>query len=214
LRFDAAIFDFDETMVNLERQHDDASHALCRELGSNYLEMPHEFRHSSGRRVVDDVAEMIRFFRWTRSLDDLYERRQALFLEECRRSEIEPLPGVLETVEELHSRGLRLAIASSGIPASIEEILQRFGIRDRFQVIVAGDQVRRGKPDPEIYLTTASRLNALPERCVVFEDSEVGVRAAKAAGMYCIAVRNPRATIRQDLSAADREVASFTEVDL
>lgn len=213
-RFAAAIFDFDETIVNLEGQHDAASNALCREMGSDYLRMPEVFRNSSGRRVIDDVAEMIHFFGWNRPLHELYQRRQQLFLEECRRADIQALPGVIDILRALDDRGLRLAIASSGLPLSIDEVLGGLGIRTLFDAVVAGDQVDRGKPDPEIYLTAAARLAVSPARCIVFEDSTVGVLAARAAGMFCIAIRNPRAKIRQDLSAADREVASFVELDL
>jgi beta-phosphoglucomutase-like phosphatase (HAD superfamily) len=69
-----------------------------------------------------------------------------------------------------------------------------------------------GKPDPESYLLTARKLDVEPHDCVVFEDSEVGVVAAKAAGMYCVAIRNPRARIRQNLGAADLILDSFEQM--
>ena len=213
-RFSAAIFDFDETIVNLEAQHNAAAEALCRESGSDYLDMPADFRNSSGRRVVDEVAEMRRFFGWQRSTADLYARRQELFLEVCRSAEIVPMTGVISVARALHDRGLRLAIASSGIHPAIEEILVRLGLREPFTAIVAGEQVERGKPDPETYLTAARMLAVSPAECVVFEDSSVGVQAARSAGMYCVAIRNPHAQIWQDLSAANLEVGSFAEIDL
>ena len=214
LRFSAAIFDFDETIVNLEPQHNAAAEALCRESGSDYLDMPEDFRNSSGRRVVDEVAEMRRFFGWQCSTADLYERRQNLFLEACRSTDIVPMTGAIHVVRTLHDRGLRLGIASSGIRQSIEEILALLGLRELFTAIVAGEQVERGKPDPETYLTTAGLLALRPGDCLVFEDSSVGVAAAQSAGMFCVAVRNPHAQIRQDLSAANMEVQSFEELDL
>lgn len=213
-QFSAAVFDFDETMVNLEAQHNAAAEALCRENGCDYLEMPADFRNSSGRRVVDEVAEIRRFFGWRRPTADLYARRRELFLEACRTADIVPMTGVIAVVRALHDRGLRLAIASSGIRQSIEEILLRLGLGQLFTAIVAGEQVDRGKPDPETYLTAARLLAVSPDRCLVFEDSSVGVAAARAAGMYCVAVRNPHAQIRQDLSAANMEVESFDDLDL
>jgi beta-phosphoglucomutase-like phosphatase (HAD superfamily) len=71
--------------------------------------------------------------------------------------------------------------------------------------------VRRGKPDPEAYLVTAEKLGVEAAECVVFEDSHVGVVAAKRAGMFCIGVRNPRAQTVQDLDAADVVVGSMSE---
>jgi HAD superfamily hydrolase (TIGR01509 family) len=212
--FSAAIFDFDETIVNLEAQHNAAAEALCRELGSSYLAMPPEFRNSSGRRVVDEVAEMRRFFGWQRPTSDLYARRRDIFLEACRSAEIVPMAGAIDAVHSLRDRGLRLAIASSGIHESIDEILTRLGVRELFEAIVAGEQVERGKPDPETYLTAARMLAMRPSDCLVFEDSSVGVQGATAAGMYCVAIRNPDAHLWQDLSAANLEVGSFEEIDL
>jgi len=95
----------------------------------------------------------------------------------------------------------------------VDEILRRFHLRDFFEVIVDGDDVKFGKPDPEAYLITAKKLGVAPAECVVFEDSHVGVLAAKAAGMMCIAVRHQEARVRQDLSAADQVLESFEEFD-
>ena len=81
-------------------------------------------------------------------------------------------------------------------------------------VLDDGSEVTRAKPDPESYLVTAGRLGVDPSRCVVFEDSAIGVRAAKNAGMFCIAVRNPRSQKFQDLALADVVVSSFEELDL
>ena len=70
-----------------------------------------------------------------------------------------------------------------------------------------------GKPDPEAYLLTAQNLGINPEQCIVFEDSERGVGSAKGAGMFCVAVRNPRARSEQYLSAADIVLSSLREFD-
>jgi HAD superfamily hydrolase (TIGR01509 family) len=120
------------------------------------------------------------------------------------------MPGVVEVVRALRERGITLAITSSAVRSSIEMILLRLGLRDAFALIVDGSEVTNGKPDPEAYLVTARKLGVRPEECVVIEDSHVGVLAAKRAGMYCIAVRNPHAQIYQDLSAADVVVESMT----
>jgi HAD superfamily hydrolase (TIGR01509 family) len=212
LDFTAAIFDFDETMIDLERQHTDASAALCRELGDDYERMPEEWRLGSGRRVIDDVRDLRDFFGWERDVDELFALRQLHFDELCRTADLELLPGVERVVRALHARGITLAVTSSAVGSSIDAILRRFRLRELFALIVDGSAVVRGKPDPEAYLLTAERLGVGAGECVVFEDSEVGVASAKAAGMKCIAVRNPHAQQRQNLDAADAVVASFDEV--
>ncbi|HYO76420.1 MAG TPA: HAD family phosphatase [Thermoanaerobaculia bacterium] len=213
-RIAAAIFDFDETIIDLEPQHTGAYEALCRELGSDYQEMPESFRTGSGRRIIDDVRELRAHFGWSQSEEEIFVVRQRIFDRICAESDLEAMAGVLETIRALQARAIPLAITSSSVRFSIETILTRLGIRDAFSLIVDGSEVINGKPDPEAYLVTARKLDVPPAECIVFEDSNVGVVAAKRAGMYCVAVRNPRAQTRQDLSAADVIVDSMREVDL
>jgi HAD superfamily hydrolase (TIGR01509 family) len=210
----AAIFDFDETIIDLEPQHTAAHDALCRALGADYARMPESFRKSSGRRIIDDIRDMRAHFGWSEEEESLFALRQQFFDDACARSELVPMPGAVEMVRTLRARGIPLAIASSAVRSSIETILVRLGIRDAFPVIVDGSEVAVGKPDPEAYLVTARKLGVAPEECLVFEDSEVGVMAAKRAGMICIAVRNPRAQTRQDLGAADVVVDAFAAVEI
>lgn len=213
-RVEAAIFDFDETMIDLERQHTAASRRLCAAMGSDYEETSVEFRTRSGRRVIDDLRELRSLFGWQRSVDELLAERQRYFDEEIAAgTDLELMPGVRPMIAALQARAIRLAIASSAVRRSIENVLRRLELLASFDVIVDGSEVERGKPDPQAYLVTAGRLGVDPARCVVFEDAAVGVRAAKSAGMYCVAVRNPNAQTMQDLRPADLIVAAFDEID-
>jgi HAD superfamily hydrolase (TIGR01509 family) len=207
--FATVIFDFDETIIDLEPQHTAAHAALCRDQGSDYANMPESFRLGSGRRIIDDVREMRAHFGWNEPEDELFARRQEYFDRACREADLQPMPGVREMIAKLTEKGIPLAITSSAVASSIDAILTRLDLRGAFTLIVDGSEVQHGKPDPEAYLLTARKLNVRPEQCVVFEDSHVGVVAAKRAGMFCVAVRNPRAQERQDLSAADVIVESF-----
>jgi HAD superfamily hydrolase (TIGR01509 family) len=206
------IFDFDETIIDLERQHTEAHEALCRAMSSEYAQLPESFRKSSGRRIIDDIRDMRAHFGWSAPEDELFAMRQHFFDHVCANSDLVAMPGVVDVVRALQECGITLAIASSAVRSSIETILTRLGLRDAFTLIVDGSEVKNGKPDPEAYLVTARKLGVPPEECVVIEDSHVGVVAAKRAGMYCIAVRNPQAQIRQDLSAADVILDSMTEL--
>jgi HAD superfamily hydrolase (TIGR01509 family) len=210
----AVIFDFDETIIDLEPQHTAAHSALCRAMNADYASLPESFRTSSGRRIIDDVRDMRAHFRWSESEDALFALRQRFFDDACENAELAPMEGVVEIVRALQARGLTLAITSSAVRSSIETILVRLGLREAFALIVDGSEVAHGKPDPEAYLVTARKLGVAPDECVVFEDSHVGVVAAKRAGMYCIAVRNPRAQTWQDLSAADLVVDSLREISV
>jgi HAD superfamily hydrolase (TIGR01509 family) len=128
------------------------------------------------------------------------------------------LPGVVELLEDANALGLGRAVASSSSCGWVDGWLRRHGIRDRLDVVVARDDVRNVKPDPELFLLAASRLGVAPGACVVFEDSPNGMRAALAAGMRCVAVPNaltrslPRPAV--DLvvgSLAERPLAAILE---
>lgn len=210
----AAIFDFDETIIDLEPQHTAAHDALCRAMGSDYTRMPESFRTATGARIIDDIREMRAFFGWTKSEEELMSIRGRAFDDACRTSTLDLLPGAANAIRDLHVLGIPLAIASSAVGSSIDILLRRFAIRDCFELIVDGGEVVRGKPDPEAYLVTAEKLGVDVRECVVFEDSHVGVLAAKRAGAYCVAVRHQHARVRQDLSAADLVLDSFEELDV
>lgn len=207
----AVIFDFDETMIDLEKQHEAADAALCARHGADYFRLPEELRESSGRRILDVVREMRRFFAWPESVEELMDVRQLCFDDICGTADLHLMPGVRETIDAVHALGAPMAITTSAVRQSIEIILERLGLRTFFTVIVDGSEVIAAKPDPEAYLVTAMRLGVDPQRCVVFEDSNVGVIAAKAARMHCIAVRNPAARMLQDLSAADVVVETMLD---
>ena len=211
-RFAAAIFDFDETIIDLEPQHTAAHAALCRDYGAAYEQMSESFRKGSGRRIIDDIREMRAHFGWSASEEELFEKRQEHFDRVCNDSDLIAMDGVRELIADVHAWGIPMAITSSAVGSSIDAILRRLGLREFFTLIVDGSEVTHGKPDPEAYLLTARKLGVKSEECVVFEDSEVGVLAAKRAGMFCVAVRNPKAQEVQDLGAADVVVSSMREL--
>lgn len=208
----AAIFDFDELLINLQTLHFAADRAALADLGYDYDDLPDAIRFgSSGRRISELLAEMRTHFTIADPVDALMQRRQDHFLAALRDAPILPaMPGAIAAINALHAAGYPLAVTSSGIRAYIDLVLGRLGIADRFTVVVTGADVTHGKPHPEPYLVTAARLDLSPATCVVFEDATVGVLAAKAAGMRCIAVPNPDAMQAQDLSAADLVLPSLT----
>lgn len=96
--------------------------------------------------------------------------------------------GVHEILDFFQNNGMGMAVASSSAAQQIEANLQMTGIRDYFSAIVSGTEVRRGKPAPDIFLLAAERLHCAPEECLVFEDSENGIKAGYAAGCFTVMV--------------------------
>ena len=95
----------------------------------------------------------------------------------------------------------------------IDAVLDTFGLRSAFEVIHSAEEEAHGKPEPDVYFTTAHKLGVAPAECLAVEDSPNGVLAAKAAGMKCIAVPEPVLRNHPDLARADAILRSLTEID-
>jgi len=130
-------------------------------------------------------------------LDRLYTERVLPVL----RERLVPMAGVPDVLRALVALGLRLALASSSGPAVIETTLTTLGVRALFEAVVSGVEVAHGKPAPDVFLEAARRLGVPPDACLVIEDSQRGVQAARAAGMRCVAIPC-RETRDHDFSAA------------
>jgi beta-phosphoglucomutase len=114
--------------------------------------------------------------------------KEARYRQHVREHGIAPLPGALEWVYMLHRQGWGQAIASAAPRANVETILDVLHARECFDAIVSAEDVHRGKPDPEVFLVAATKLGVAPEHCIVVEDAEHGIEAARAAGMKSIGV--------------------------
>jgi HAD superfamily hydrolase (TIGR01509 family) len=125
----------------------------------------------------------------------------------------EALPGVAAYLETAEQLGLRRGIASSSPRAWVEEHLARLGLLHHFEVLSCAEDVARVKPDPALYLRTRALLGLECEETIVIEDSPNGVRAARAAGLFCVAVPNP-VTGRLSLAHADLRLTSLADLSL
>jgi HAD superfamily hydrolase (TIGR01509 family) len=186
---DTLIFDFDGVIIDTETPDFDTWQKAFQDYG---VELERTwwtgFIGGSSRRM--DVCGL---------LEELTGRefdRDSLMRERSRRYlaviESNPLlPGVVEFIHEAHRLGLKLAVASSSSHAWVDGHLESRGLRQHFDSVICSDDVLRVKPDPELYLLTASTLRTTPGNTLVIEDSANGVVAAKDAGAFCIAVPNP-----------------------
>ena len=123
------------------------------------------------------------------------------------------LPGVVDYLVVARRLGLKTAVASSSSRKWVTDHLARFGIGGHFDAIVCREDVKRTKPDPELYRTALARVEVRSEEAIALEDSSNGVRAAKAAGLFCVAVPNPL-TADLDLTEADLRLLSLAAMPL
>jgi beta-phosphoglucomutase family hydrolase len=134
------------------------------------------------------------------------DAKEELYRRLVHESGLAPLPGAAEWVRRLHQENWRQAVASSAPRANLDVVLEVIGLRAYFQAIVSAEDVTAGKPDPQVFLTAASRLGVPASQCVVVEDAPAGVEAAKRAGMRSIGVS------RKGSPAADVAVSSLVEL--
>lgn len=211
----AAIFDLDELIIDLETIHKAAERQICMDYGHSFDALSEDLRlNSSGLRENDILERIKQELKITVSLPEMIQRKQALFADMMNEELIQPMPGVLEAINSLQAQGYLLALTSSGSRPRVEMVIKRIGLLDAFDITICGEDVRHGKPDPEPYRLTAERLNISPLEGVVFEDAEVGVQSAKAAGLWCIGIPNSAAATVQNLTQADLVLPDFTHFSL
>jgi len=134
-------------------------------------------------------------------------------MSECPDDAIAAVPGALALVERLHRRGVPLAVASSSPRPFIERVLRCLDVLDRFSVVMSGDEVARGKPEPDVFLAVARALGMAPAECVVIEDSRNGMIAARRAGMRCVALVPPgrAGAVRREADVVVSDLARVTD---
>lgn len=120
-------------------------------------------------------------------------------------------PGVAETLASLTDNGVPIAVATSSHRELVEKTMQAASIRSFFQHVVCGDEVENGKPAPDIYLAACRRIDQLPEHCLAFEDSDVGLRAAVTAGLKCVLIPDMKPATQHSLSLAYTTFESMHE---
>jgi len=204
------IFDFDGLMVETESIELDAWTTVLAEYGATVTAadfLPFIGTHDPGkaerllRGILGPEADLDAFRERTRAA------RHSLALAAPL------LDGVIDLLDDAKRAGWKVGLGSTSPREWIDMHLDHRGLLDRFDAIVTREDVERVKPDPDIYLEVARRLDIDPSECVVLEDSEPGCRAAKAAGMRVIAVPTEM-TRPSDFSMADRVVATLIEVTL
>lgn len=211
--FDAVIFDMDGLLLDTERVALTVFNETCERFGfaprlevfARCLGVNKETSERVLAQGLEGVADPAAF---GRAWDEAYAARQAL----------EPAPlkdGVTALLDHLGALGLPAAVATSSATERARAKLDRAGILKRFRTVVGGDQVRRSKPQPDIYLRAAMLLDADPTSCLALEDSENGVRAAIAAGMTVVQVPDiiqPSPELRREghiVLGSLREVMSY-----
>lgn len=207
---DAVIFDMDGVLVDSEPFYTEVERSNFQDLGLNISVEEHQTYQGT---ATDRMWEIIKNkHQLGQSVDALVEMTNSLVIPYFNSLEkITPIPGVVQFIEKLKNRRFPLALASSSFPEVIEIILQKTKFKAHFNVVVDSKMAGASKPDPGIFLLAAKKLNVPPQRCMVIEDSYNGIRAAKSAGMYCMAYAGAGSDL-QNQTEADWIVSDFNKI--
>jgi beta-phosphoglucomutase len=205
------IFDMDGVIVDTEPVHRYAYFQHFAELDIPVTEaMFTSFTGNSTRNVFQNLKTL---FNLEQDVEDLIQRKRTIFNEAFdTKADLELLEGVENLIKQFHQKGMQLILASSASKVTIERVFNRFKLHQYFTHIVSGEDFPKSKPDPAIFEHAASLSIAFKQNCIVIEDSTNGVKAAKAAGIYCVGYNSIHSKL-QDLSAADVIINHFNELD-
>ncbi len=208
---EAVIFDMDGVLIDSEPFHLVVNEKIFANLGINLSE--DEYHSFIGTTHKDMWSTIKKRYNLPQSVPKLVNMQVSGNINYIKNEEIEAIEGVTNLISEIKRKNLKIGIASSSPTEVIELIINKLGISHYFSAIVGGEGIERGKPAPEIFLKAAKVLNTKPAACLVIEDSENGVKAAKAAGMKCVGFKNPNSG-NQDLGKADLIVDNYDSLNV
>jgi len=184
--FKAYLFDCDGTIVDSMPLHYIAWKSALSEWNCEFKE--EIFYAWGGMPVAEIIASLNKQHGLKMPVNDVAMRKEALYFEIL--PQLKAVPEVLEHIEAQYGQ-IPLAVVSGSTKESVTASLNSVKLLDRFDTLVCAGDYERSKPDPEPFLTAAHRLGIAPESCLVFEDTEMGIQAATAAGMASVKVPQP-----------------------
>jgi beta-phosphoglucomutase len=195
----AVLWDLDGTLVDSEEYHWRAWKETLDRAG---IAITHQdFLSSFGQRNDAILAKWLGENAGAGMIEQIGNGKEERYRELVRHEGLLPLPGAAEWVERLYHEGWRQAIASSAPRSNVETVLDALHMRPWFQAAVSAEDVREGKPAPDVFLAAAAHLGAEPHGCVVVEDARAGIEAAQRAGMRSIAVGRNASELGADMAA-------------
>jgi HAD superfamily hydrolase (TIGR01509 family) len=206
----AVMFDFDGLMFNTEEIFNLSGRELLRRRGKEMT--PALLSLMMGRRSEEAFPLMIEALGLTEDPVALREEERAIF-QDLLWKHVAPMPGLFELLAHIESRGLPKGVATSSRRPYIESLLAHFELMERFHVTLTAEDVTRGKPHPEIYLTAAKRIGVAPAEMLVLEDSEMGTRSAAAAGAVAVSIPHEHSS-NHDFSTAYFIAASLDDAKI
>jgi len=206
----ALIFDMDGVIIDSEPMHYVAFRRFFQNIGIDFTQEENDLH--LGRKDIEIAELLIKKFALSHTKEQLVESKESIF-RELIVAQAAPRPGLIDTLVSAKNLNVQTAVASSATMPSIELIVNTLKIRPYFHNLSSGDEVPNGKPAPDVFLLAANRMNVKPENCLVIEDTEAGVEAARRAGMRVVAIPCD-ATRHQTHEHADMRLTSLCELNI
>ena len=207
LNLKAVIFDMDGVILDSEPIYYQIETKFFRNLGISISD--EEYHTFVGLSMIEMCRRIKNNHNLKEEIETLVNRNYEVVFQHFSNSEnLLPTPFLLQFIQNLREKNIKLAVASSSSKKLIKVILEKLMLKKYFEIYVSGNEVKNGKPAPDIFLHTANLLKVIPQECLVIEDSTNGVKAAKSASMKCVGFQNYNSG-NQDLSDADMIISSF-----
>ncbi|MGD8189539.1 beta-phosphoglucomutase [Brevibacillus ginsengisoli] len=198
-KYSAALFDLDGVIVDTAKYHYLSWKKLAEELGIHFTQVENErLKGVSRMESLKILLQLGRLNLDASSKTALAEKKNRWYVESIEQmNSSEILPGVREYLVKLKERGVKIALCSASKNAPL--ILKRMQLEDLFEAVIDGNKVLHAKPDPEVFMLGAKSLGVAHEKCVVFEDSQAGIDAAKALGMFVVGIGQKESLVKADV---------------
>lgn len=206
----AVLFDMDGVIVDTEPLHRKAYYKMFDDIN---IEVDSNLYASfTGQSTINICKRLVEHFNLNQASESLVnlKRQHFKYLFE-QDSDLQLIDGVLDCIKDYHANGLTLVVASSASMLNINRIFDRFDLNLYFSGKFSGADLRQSKPHPEIFLKAAKFTGFNKLECMVIEDSTNGIKAAHAAGIFCVGFKSPH-SINQDYSKASVIISDFKEI--
>ncbi|WP_339875389.1 HAD-IA family hydrolase [Olleya marilimosa] len=206
----AVLFDMDGVIVDTEPLH---KKAYFKMFDYFKIEVSDElYESTTGQSTINVCKRMCDHFKLDNSPDELVQYKRDIFINLFHSDpSLQLIDGVLELIQDYYNNGLTLVLASSASMLTINNVFKRFDLDQYFKAKISGADLKASKPHPEIFEKAAQLAGHLQHHCIVIEDSTNGIKAAKAAGSYCIGFDSFHSK-NQDYSKADLVVSQFKDI--
>jgi HAD superfamily hydrolase (TIGR01509 family) len=208
MKLSAVIFDLNGTILSDEDEYGRAFKKVLQRLGTKVND---DYPHQTGIGVEENWPILLKKYhiKTKKTYGELARETQDEYKKLLKSVEIRD--GFEEFAKDLQISGIRIALATANNWSMVEVIFDRFDLEKYFDIITTAEEVHKNKPDPEIYLITADKLNLPNYECVVFDDSPAGVRAGKGAGMMVVGVARDEKH-KSELKDADFMIMDYEEI--